>query len=59
MELEECYTTSIDMGTIGNMPLSEEYYDVENSLSPTPTIIFLAMSLKDLTWKISDMISRL
>ena len=29
MELEECYTTSIDMGTVGNKPLPEEYYNVE------------------------------
>jgi hypothetical protein len=28
MELEECYTTSIDMGTVGNKPLPEEYYDI-------------------------------
>jgi 6-phosphofructokinase 1 len=30
MELEEFNTTSIDMGTIGNKPLSAEYYDVES-----------------------------
>ena len=29
MELEECYTTSIDMGTVGNRPLSEEYYNID------------------------------
>jgi ATP-dependent phosphofructokinase / diphosphate-dependent phosphofructokinase len=29
MELEEFNTTSIDMGTVGNKPLSVEYYDIE------------------------------
>ncbi len=29
MELEEFNTTSIDMGTVGNKPLSEEYYNIE------------------------------
>ncbi len=30
MELEEYNTSSIDMGAIGNMPLPEAYYDVNN-----------------------------
>ncbi len=29
-ELEEFNTTSIDMGSVGNKPLSEDYYDVNN-----------------------------
>jgi len=28
-ELEEFNTTSIDMGSIGNKPLAEEYYDIQ------------------------------
>jgi hypothetical protein len=28
VELEEFNTTSIDMGAVGNKPLSEDYYDV-------------------------------
>jgi 6-phosphofructokinase 1 len=30
VELEEFNTTAIDMGAVGNKPLSEEYYDVNN-----------------------------
>lgn len=29
MELEEFNTVSIDMGTVGNKPLSDEYYDIQ------------------------------
>ncbi|MDP1623549.1 MAG: 6-phosphofructokinase [Bacteroidales bacterium] len=29
VELEEFNTTSIDMGAVGNKPLSEEYYDID------------------------------
>ena len=28
VELEEFNTTSIDMGAVGNKPLSEDYYDI-------------------------------
>jgi 6-phosphofructokinase 1 len=35
VELEEFNTTSIDMGAVGNKPLSEDYYDI-NKFSFTP-----------------------
>jgi hypothetical protein len=28
VELEEFNTSSIDMGTVGNKPLSDDYYDI-------------------------------
>ena len=36
MELEEFNTTAIDMGTVGNKPLPEEYYN-PNKFSFTDT----------------------
>ena len=35
VELEEFHTTSIDMGAVGNKPLSDDYYDI-NKFSFTP-----------------------
>lgn len=46
MELEEFNTTSIDMGAVGNKPLSDDYYDV-NKFSFTPAYIdFLTQILE-------------
>jgi len=51
VELEEFNTTSIDMGSVGNKPLSEDYYDI-NRFSFTPAYAdFLSKILEKPTFE--------